>query len=73
MIRDLMSIKEDMAKIYEYFDGETLAKIKLAASHWEFMELFYDAFLPCYNLTIKLQKSNVGLGISIDILNFYDS
>lgn len=73
MIRDLMSIKEDMAKIYEYFDGETLNKIKLEASHWEFMELFYDAFLPCYNLTIKLQKSNVGLGISIDILNFYDS
>jgi hypothetical protein len=70
MIRKLMSIKEDLIKLYDYFTGDALDKITLEDRHWEFMDKFYDAFLPCYNLTIKLQSSNIGMGTNVDLFIF---
>ncbi|CAG9799441.1 unnamed protein product [Chironomus riparius] len=62
MIRKLINIQEDLNSLFEYFSGDALEKIKLETRHWTFMQKFYDAFLPCYNLTMKLQSSDVGMG-----------
>jgi hypothetical protein len=62
MIHKLMKIRNDLTNLYEYFSGADLDGIMLEASHWDFMDKFSTAFLPCYELTIKLQKDSIGMG-----------
>jgi hypothetical protein len=74
MIKKLMDIKDELIKLYEYFDGKELDDIMLQEQDWEFMMKFHAAFDPCYLLTLKLQKSHVSMGsfyfILLEFLHF---
>lgn len=64
MIHKLNNLEQDLMKLYEFYSGHELDAIKLNSSHWNFIKKFYPAFLPCYDLTMKLQKIDVGMGNS---------
>lgn len=62
MIHKLINMKTDFMKVYEYFSDAELEAILLDDTHWDFMAKFHQAFLPCYRLTINLQKTNLSMG-----------
>lgn len=70
MVHQMINLKEDLLKLYEYYSGRQLDAIKINEVHWNFMTEFHPAFLPCFNLTQKLQKVNIGMGIIIILLLF---
>lgn len=63
MIHKLIGIENDMHKLYEFFSGRELDDIQLSREHWDFMKKFHSAFLPCYELTLKLQSSEISMGM----------
>lgn len=67
IIDKLMKIKNDLNLLYERVTENELKSIQLYDRDWEFMEKFHRAFHPCYELTMKLQKSDSGMGKIIEI------
>lgn len=62
MVHKLLSIKNDIQRLYEYVEDGDLDGITLTENDWEFISMFHEAFLPCYQLTLKLQDSNISMG-----------
>lgn len=71
MIHKLIAVKEKIIKLYDYYENAELDAIKLDSTHWAFMNEFHVAFKPCYELTVKLQSTQIGIGTNKLAFHFH--